>query len=238
MMLCFLAFPFFISGTYKTPGRTALMDTTSVSVVAKEENTLAFQAQMLDDSLKLEAKGLNIKALEYALKGYNYLLSKGQLGKNILSICDFSQSSKKKRLYIIDLVNRKLLLNTYVAHGKNSGSEYATSFSNKSESLKSSLGFYVTRSTYQGGHGLSLKIDGLERGYNDNANARNIVVHGSEYVGPDFLRYNACCGRSFGCPAIPSDETSFVIKTIKEGSCLFIYHPSKDYLKHSKIINS
>lgn len=236
MLVCFLASPFLMSGTTKVAIRKPPVD--SITAIGSAENALASQVQMLDDSLGLEEKGLSHKALEYALKGYNYLVSKGMLGKSILSICDFSQSSRNKRLYIIDPVNLKLVLNTYVAHGRNSGAEYATSFSNKPESLKSSLGFYLTKSTYQGGHGLSLRIEGLERGFNDNANARNIVVHGSQYVGPDFLRYNACCGRSYGCPAIPSDEISQVIQTIKDGSCLFIYHPSQDYLKRSKIINS
>lgn len=238
LILSLIAFPFFISGKKQLASKYAITDTSAAAIISVPENSAAFEAQMLTDSLGLDKKGLSAKALEYALKGYNALVAKGLLDKNILSICDFSQSSRKKRLYIIDMLNKKLVVNTYVAHGKNSGSEFARSFSNKPESLKSSLGFYVTKSTYQGGHGLSLKIEGLEKGYNDKADFRNIVVHGSEYVGPDFLKFNACCGRSFGCPAIPSAETPLVIKTIKNGSCLFIYHPDKDYLRHSKLINS
>ena len=238
LILSLIAFPFFISGKKQLSSKYAFTDTSVTVNAAVAEITVAMEAQMLTDSLGLDRKGLSAKALEYALKGYNSLLAKGIVDKNILSICDFSQSSSKKRLYIIDMLNKKLVVNTYVAHGKNSGSEFASSFSNKPESLKSSLGFYVTKSTYQGGHGLSLKIEGLEKGYNDKANFRNIVVHGSEYVGPDFLKFNACCGRSYGCPAIPSAETPMVIKTIKDGSCLFIYHPNKDYLRNSKLINS
>ena len=234
-----LAIPFFMSGR-QNAASVSVRDTliSNVAPIIVTEHTVAAEAQLLTDSLGLDKKGLSVKALEYALKGYNYMRSKGLLDKNILSICDFSQSSKNKRLYIIDVENMKLVLNTYVAHGKNSGAEFARNFSNKPESLMSSLGFYVTKSTYKGGHGLSLRIQGLEKGYNDKADFRNIVVHGSEYVGPDFLRYNACCGRSFGCPAIPSAETPLVINTIKDGSCLFIYHPSKDYLKNSRMINS
>lgn len=238
LILSLIAFPFFISGKKQLSSKYVITDTSAAAIIPTTEDIIAIEAQMLTDSLGLDKKGLSAKALEYALKGYNSLLAKGILQKNILSICDFSQSSRKKRLYIIDMLNKKLVVNTYVAHGKNSGSEFAKSFSNKPESLKSSLGFYVTKNTYQGGHGLSLKIQGLERGYNDKADFRNIVVHGSNYVGPDFLKFNACCGRSFGCPAIPSAETPMVIKTIKEGSCLFIYHPDKDYLRHSKLINS
>lgn len=236
----FLAAPFLISG-HQNVATNHIVKSDTVGtvpvVIPVKENTALAEAQLIIDSLDLDEKGLSVKALEYALKGYNYLQSKGMLDKDILSICDFSQSSKKKRLYIIDVRNMKLILNTYVAHGRNSGAEYAKTFSNKPESLMSSLGFYRTKSTYQGGHGLSLKIQGLEKGYNDKADFRNIVVHGSEYVGADFLRYNACCGRSYGCPAIPAAETPLVIKTIKDGSCIFIYHPSKDYLKNSKILN-
>ena len=157
---------------------------------------------------------------------------------DVLSICDFSQSSRRKRLYVIDIDAMKLLINTHVAHGRNSGNEYAKSFSNSIESHKSSLGFYITRQTYWGGHGLALEIDGLERGINDKANERKIVVHGSDYVGDKFLRYNPFNGRSFGCPAVPSKVTSKVINTIKNGSCFFIYHPTKNYISKSRILNS
>jgi hypothetical protein len=132
---------------------------------------------------------------------------------------------------------KKILINTYVAHGKNSGSEYAHSFSNNPSSHKSSLGFYITRDTYYGDHGLSLKIHGLERGFNDKADHRNIVIHGSDYVGSDFMQFNRFIGRSFGCPAVPSDQKDEIIETIKNGSCLFIYHPTKKYIQKSKILN-
>ena len=131
-----------------------------------------------------------------------------------------------------------MLINTYVAHGRKSGSEYARSFSNSMQSHKSSLGFYVTEKTYYGDHGLALKIHGLERGFNDKAAARNIVIHGSEYVGPDFIKFNKYNGRSFGCPAVPSSEADEVIQAIKNGTCLFIYHPTKKYIARSKILNS
>jgi hypothetical protein len=200
------------------------------------KQALFARADVLYDSMSLETLGLNRQAFEYAWEGYQHLLKKGKLNReDILSICDFSQSSRKKRLFIIDVANKKVLLNTYVAHGRNSGGEYAYAFSNRPESLQSSLGFYLTRNTYFGEHGLSLRIDGLEKGFNDRADKRNIVVHGAEYVGPDF--YNNFSGRSFGCPAIPSGQSATVINTIKNGSCLFIYHPTKKYLTQSKILN-
>lgn len=204
--------------------------------IASSKQALFAQADGLYDSMNLETLGLNKQAFEYAWEGYQYLLKKGKLYREeVLSICDFSQSSRKKRLFIIDVVNKKLILNTYVAHGRNSGGEYAYAFSNRPESLQSSLGFYLTRNTYFGEHGLSLKIDGLEKGFNDRADRRKIVVHGAAYVGPDF--YNNFSGRSFGCPAIPADQSSTIINTIKNGTCLFIYHPTKKYLTQSKILN-
>ncbi len=236
--LILVSAPVLINGTNKAVSR---VDVPSAVISAAEPSAPPEirVANILYDSLQLNERGLNKQALIYGLKGYALLQKQGRLAKTaILSICDFSQSSKKKRLYIIDIENRRLLLNTYVAHGRNSGSEYARYFSNSPESLKSSLGFYVTRKTYRGGHGLSLRIEGLEKEFNDKADERNIVVHGSDYVGSDFLRSNKFLGRSLGCPAVPARETSLVINTIKDGSCLFIYHPTQRYLSRSKIINS
>ncbi len=191
------------------------------------------------NEIDLKSLGLSEKAFEYAFKGYTYLLEHHWINRSdVISICDFSQSSRMKRLYVVDLEQKKVLINTYVAHGRRSGSEYARSFSNSLQSHKSSLGFYVTDQTYYGDHGLALKIHGLERGINDKASARNIVVHGSEYVGPDFIKSNKFNGRSFGCPAVPASDADEVIETIKNGSCLFIYHPTKKYIARSKILNS
>jgi hypothetical protein len=207
----------------------------------KSAKAVAFAAEVsnLYQEFDLQEIGLNKKAFEYALKGYNYLLEHHWLNKpNILSICDMSQSSRNKRLYILDMDQHTVLVNTYVAHGRNSGTEFARTFSNSPSSHKSSLGFYITQGTYNGNNGLSLKIRGMERGFNDKALGRNIVVHGSQYVGPDFLEMNQFCGRSYGCPAVPADESDEIIDLIKEGSCLFIYHPTKKYLTKSKILNS
>lgn len=188
--------------------------------------------------LKLEEKGLSMQAFKYAYKGYQRLQKKGILSKEAyLVICDFSQSSNNKRLYLVDMENREVVLNTYVAHGRNSGGEYASRFSNKLQSLQSSLGFYVMENTYYGEHGLSLRMKGLEPGFNDKAYRRRVVVHGADYIGDSWLQRNNYMGRSYGCPAIPKNESNFLINTIKNGSCLFIYHPSRNYLKASKILN-
>jgi hypothetical protein len=204
---------------------------------ATEESGIKAEALSLYEEMDLESLGLSSIAFEYAWKGYNHLLDKKKIRKkDVLTICDFSQSSRNKRMYIIDVEDRRVLFNTYVAHGRASGGEYATSFSNKPESHKSSLGFYITQQTYFGSHGLSLKINGVEKGINDKANYRNIVIHGSNYIGDKFIENNPFNGRSFGCPAIPADETEDVIQTIKNGSCLFIYHPSSVYRQKSSII--
>jgi L,D-transpeptidase catalytic domain len=188
--------------------------------------------------MDLQEKGLSMQAFEYAYKGYRLLLEKKIIRKeDYLTICDFSQSSGNKRLYLVDMINNKVILNTYVAHGRNSGGEYATRFSNRSKSLQSSLGFYVTQNTYHGEHGLSLRVAGLEEGYNDKALKRNIVIHGADYIGDKRVRGGKYMGRSYGCPAIPRKECNQVINTIKDGSCIFIYHPTKNYLLGSKILN-
>ena len=194
-------------------------------------------SKVLYDSLRLNELGLSERAFEYAYKGFERLDDKGSLkNSNILTICDFTKPSSAKRMYIIDLSNYKVLMNTYVAHGKNSGGQYARSFSNKVKSLASSLGFFVTRNIYVGKHGLSLRLDGLEPGFNDNARKRAVVVHGAGYIG-DNQMHSQFMGRSFGCPAVPKEDAPKIIDLIKDGTCLFIYHPSANYLHGSKILN-
>jgi hypothetical protein len=195
-------------------------------------------AKLVYESAELQKYGLSQKAFDYAWSGYKNLLAKNKISRsNYLTICDFSQSSLKKRLYIIDLEKSGLIINTYVAHGKNSGGEFATQFSNKPESLQSSLGFYITSNTYDGKHGLSLRLNGVDPGFNDKALERTIVIHGANYVSAERAKTGTYMGRSWGCPAVPENESAKIINTIKNGSCLFIYHPSDSYLQHSKILN-
>ena len=204
----------------------------------REDYSRTNNAAVLYAEMNLSDLGLSQQAFEFAYKGYRNLIKKEKLADtSILTICDLSQSSNKKRLYILDLDNNKVLLNTYVAHGRGSGTEYALRFSNKAKSHQSSLGFYLTGSTYYGQNGLSLSMKGLEPGFNDLAARRNIVIHGAAYIGDQFLGLNRCMGRSYGCPAVPENECSTIINLIKGGSCLFIYHSTKNYLKKSKILN-
>lgn len=190
------------------------------------------------DSLQLHFMGLNRQAFDFAKKGFDKLIEQGRLlNDSIISIIDFSLAGSQKRLYIIDVKNYKVLFNTWVAHGKNSGREWANSFSNRPSSYKSSLGFFITGETYNGNKGYSLKLEGIEKGINDNAYRRAIVIHGAPYVDPSYVTGSGHIGRSEGCPAVPLNQAKPIINTIKEGSCLFIFHPGKSYLRHSPLLN-
>lgn len=204
-----------------------------ISVENSIDDNAAFieSATALYNDMQLQKKGLSQEAFIYAMQGYEQLQENGKVNSEYLTICDFSQSARKKRMYIIDIENQELAIQTYVAHGRNSGGEYARRFSNKPESHQSSLGFYVTKNTYFGEHGLSLRVEGIEKGINDKAFRRAIVVHGATYIGEGHM------GRSYGCPAVPKNESKKIIQTIKNGSCMFIYHPDKQYLATSKILN-
>jgi len=193
----------------------------------------------LYDSLRLGSLGLGRQVFDYAMKGFNYMKQTGTLAnEKIITIVDFSKPSSQKRMFIIDLENYKLLFNTYVAHGMQSGKEFANQFSNIPSSNKSSLGFYETLGTYIGGNGYSLRLQGVERGINDNANRRDIVIHGADYVDERLIHSQGYIGRSWGCPAVPRQLHKSIINKIKDGTCLFIFSPEKKYLASSKILNS
>ena len=191
------------------------------------------------DSLHLNDFGLSEQAFQYAVKGYEYLKEKGKINNdNIISIVDFTKPSYEKRLFVIDLQRCKILFNTYVAHGQGSGKEFANRFSNIPESFQSSLGFYLTSDTYTGKNGYSLHLDGVEKGINDKADERAIVMHGAPYVSETYIRSQGYIGRSWGCPAVPEKLNKLIIEKIKNGSCLFIYGKNKKYFQRSKILNS
>lgn len=182
--------------------------------------------------------GLSKTVFRLAIKGLRNLNRNGKLrNPNVLTIADYSQSSKKKRLYVIDLKNKKLLFNTYVAHGRNTGQEYANSFSNTEGSYKSSLGFFVTKTVITvPSTGYSLLLHGVEKGFNDNAEKREIIIHAAGYVTEGFIKKNGRLGRSLGCPALPPEWNKAIIETIKDGTCMFIYNPDNRYLRASKLL--
>lgn len=188
-------------------------------------------ADTLYESLGLDGK-LEFEIFQRAIEGMGeYEFEK----TNLLTIIDYTKASHKKRLFVIDLVNEKILYHILVAHGKNSGVHYAEDFSNKNRSLMSSPGFYITAETYFGKHGYSLKLDGLEEGINDHARERLIVIHGADYVSKGFIQKHDRIGRSWGCPALPLDMTKEVINMIKEGSCLYIHTDDESYLQDSSL---
>src|ERR1043165_650574 len=182
---------------------------------------------------------LNEEVFNKAVRGYLNLQAAGKVSANkqILSVADFTKSSSENRLWVIDLKAKKVLFNTYVAHGQGSGMDMPTVFSNEDGTHASSLGFYVTDDTYVGKHGNSLRLNGLDNGFNDAALARGIVVHAAEYVSKANIQGQGRLGRSWGCPAVAPELAQPIINTIKGGTCLFIYFPQPKYLKTAYWIN-
>jgi hypothetical protein len=212
---------------------------TSVSTGEDNSAKINYWIDSLYSNMNLSESGLSRDVFFAACKGYEYLMSQNVLFKQgLITICDFSQSSSKKRLYVLDLNTGKVLFNTYVSHGHNSGDAYATSFSNSEDSHKSSLGFMRTAETYIGDNGYSMRLDGLENGFNDNVRNRAIVMHGSNYVNGERASEGTMMGRSYGCPAVPAAEVKKIINTIKGGSCFFNYYPDRYYTQASKILNA
>ena len=187
----------------------------------------------LYETLNLKDK-LNYQAFEYAYFGYQVLESKCK--KNLLTIIDYSLSSSEKRLFLVDLKEERLVYHTYVAHGKNTGLDTAKYFSNTLDSKQTSLGFFITGKTYYGKNGYSLKLIGMESGINDLAEERAIVIHGANYVSKNFISQHGRLGRSWGCPALPSELNQEIIDLIKNGSLVFSYSDRTKYAQSSPIL--
>lgn len=187
--------------------------------------------------MDLQETGLRFEVFDKALAGYYNMKRKGQVSdKPVITIIDFTKSSNEKRLWVVDIDKKEILFNTYVSHGRNSGQEYAESFSNENESYMSSIGFYVTDNTYYGKHGLSLRLEGLDEGFNTNARDRCIVMHGAEYATEDFIEQAGRLGRSLGCPAVPMEQHDEIINAVKGGTAIYA-HAAHDaytsqYLDH------
>lgn len=181
---------------------------------------------------------LSFTAFRYAYIGYQTMKKQHRLNnKELFSIIDFTKDCNSKRFYTIDLEKMKIVYYTYVAHGKKSGERMATSFSDAIESNKSSIGFYITGNTYNGGNGYSLMLHGDEKGYNSNLAKRSVVVHAADYANEDYIARNGRMGRSLGCPALPENIYKQVIETIKEKTMIFAYYNDAKYLKTSKYLN-
>ena len=183
---------------------------------------------------------LSQTVFEKAFLGFNNLKKAGRISEEtkFLTVCDFSLSSNLKRLWVIDTENGTVAFNSLVAHGKNTGEEFATHFSNTESSLQSSMGFYITDATYEGENGYSLRLLGMDKGYNDNALQRAVVMHGADYVSEEFAAQHKRIGRSWGCPAVPRALAAPIINTIKGKNVLFIYYPDQNYLNASQWLKS
>ena len=204
-----------------------------------ENTSIAFENHIktMYQKLKLKKAELEYAPFKIAYVGYLNLQAKGELKKEILTILDFTKSSRFRPMWILDMKNQKLVRRELVAHGKNSGHDMVTSFSNKLNSNQSSMGFYTTDAPYIGKNGISMLINGMDKGYNDQARNRAVVMHGADYVNPKTMNRNGRLGRSFGCPAVEAHKAQEIIDYVKNGSCLFIYFKDATYLSSSKWIN-
>ncbi|MBP9792613.1 MAG: murein L,D-transpeptidase catalytic domain family protein [Flavobacterium sp.] len=228
---------FLMSFAPKATNNVKNVETDPKMVASNATMSMAAKIEMVYNSLNANNFAIpQMDCFKRAMEGFYALKQKGAIEKDIITIIDFSMSSTKKRLWVIDLASNTILFNSVVSHGMKSGGEYATSFSNSQNSNKSSLGFYVTGETYIGKHGLSLKLDGQEQGINHNARARAVVMHGASYANPSVLKSQGYLGRSQGCPAIPEALKNQIINTVKGKSCLFIFHPSRSYEIASKLV--
>ncbi|HAC20747.1 MAG TPA: hypothetical protein DCF91_01455 [Porphyromonadaceae bacterium] len=215
-----------------TPVVTPFPKNSNTAVVSTVAPILHIDSHELYDRLNLSSK-INFDVFDMAIKGYLRINKR----KEIITLVDFSKPSTQERLYVLDLKQEKILFASHVAHGRNSGQNFATSFSNKNGSYQSSLGFYLTEGTYQGKNGYSLILDGLEKGINDNAKSRAIVMHGANYANPSVIGGSGRLGRSLGCPALPPSINKPVIDAIKNGSVLFIYGNDDSYPKKSALLH-
>lgn len=227
----FLGKPVFASEGSTDKNITVTPEIEETPFTADEEAELLYKSFSANNSSMP-----SLISFKNAIKGYTQLADK--IEKELLTVVDFSLASTEKRMWVMDMATNKVLFHTYVAHGRNTGGNMATKFSNKTNSFQSSLGFYVTGETYFGKNGYSLFIDGMEKGINDNARSRYVVIHGADYASTDFIKNTGRLGRSLGCPAIPREVTEDIIDTIKGKSVLFIYHPDRNYSTNSKMLNT
>lgn len=193
---------------------------------------LTNDTELVYEQMNLEGI-VDFNAFKSAYSGYKKLNNNNN---PLLTLVDFNLPSTEKRMYVMDISKRELLYVTHVTHGRNSGGNFATSFSNINGSYQSSLGFYRTAETYMGGNGYSLRLDGLEKGINDLARPRAVVIHGANYANEEFIKSTGRLGRSWGCPALPTELNRPIIDTIKDGSLLFIHADKPEYYSSTQVL--
>lgn len=216
-------------------------DSTAATGIFSDPTLFEDSVQHLYDAINLQEYSLSYPAFRYAMIGYFTLVHTGKLGnKKIISIIDFTKASTEKRFYTVDLEKLEVKFHEYVAHGKNTGENSARSFSNVVHSNQSSMGFYITGETYVGSKGYSLKLDGQDKGYNDNMRERAVVMHEADYVSEAWIKKYGRLGRSQGCPALRKEISKKVIDTIKNHTLIFAYSDNVKYLnssEHLKLVN-
>lgn len=228
ILSAFLFIGFIPSGSELAAHKKGLLQKTERSIEEQQYNTYL---KRIYDTAHLAQSGLTMQLFEKAVTGFYNLRNTGKIDgdKSVLTIADLDMSSKQKRLWIVDLDKKALLLNTWVAHGQRSGADQAVKFSNNNDSFQSSIGFYITGEVYNGQHGRSLRLDGMDDGFNSNARERSIVIHGANYVNQGTIDALGRLGRSQGCPAVASELANKVINTIEGKTVLFINSSMEDY---------
>ncbi|MCP9198429.1 murein L,D-transpeptidase catalytic domain family protein [Gramella sp. GC03-9] len=234
-----LIFSFAFSSTSEIKDSKDLSSSPELNIEIKTEKT--FEEKVADLYKEFSLNNLSVPKMsvfEKAISGYTKLDEAGKVANPLLTIVDFDLSSTEKRLWILNMETREVVFNTFVAHGKNTGLEFADNFSNTVNSNQSSLGFYVTGETYYGKNGLSLFIDGMEKKFNSNARKRYVVIHGADYAEPEFINRYGRLGRSLGCPAVPNKIAKELINRIKGESVVYIHKNDPNYLKSSNYLSS
>lgn len=192
----------------------------------------------LAEMLAKAAPAADKHVLQLAARAMRCALRRPELGVDPgkLSVIDYSRPSTEPRMWIFDLTRQRLLFEEWVAHGRNSGDNRTQHFSNKDGSFMSSLGAFTAKETYMGGNGYSLRLEGLEPGFNDHARDRAIVIHGAPYVNPAIARLQGRLGRSLGCPAVRLSVARPLIDSLRGGTMVFAYYPDKDWLARSRLL--
>ena len=205
-----------------------------ISALPTFASTADINVNKLANTFVSETQGLKPQVARTALTAYQNALKKGiKDNKGIITVIDYSMPSTAKRMWVLNVNTQKVLFNTLVAHGKNSGANYATTFSNKRNSDETSLGLYQTANVYHGHDGLAIRLNGLDKGYNSNAMVRDVVIHGATYVSQSFAKAQGRIGRSWGCPAVSKKMIKPIINTIKGGTLVLAYYPSHSWLANS-----
>jgi hypothetical protein len=214
----------FISWSPVSTSKPNSVTKTSTKTVSAAKEMFSQYVADIYDVAQLQQTGLDPDVFQKAIIGYLNLKLANKLSanSNVITVVDFNRSSREKRMWIVDLLNKTLLLHTWVSHGQGSGNDMATAFSDTEHSHQSSLGFYVTDDVYYGKHGRSLRLDGMDAGFNSHARQRAVVIHAANYVCQNTINQLGRLGRSHGCPAVSPEVSEKVINTIKGKNMLFI----------------